>query len=90
MDTPPRGLQPWQHWYVSDQSRIVIDVSRSFTDVVTVLLDSGANVNDVGGAHCQGVTPLIDAATNGHLDIVRLLVERGADPEITDSAVSGY
>ncbi len=44
-------------------------------------------MNDRGGAHCQGVTPLIDAATNGYLDIVRLLVERGADTDVRDAEV---
>lgn len=48
-------------------------------DLVSCLLDSGANVNDCGGIHCGGVSPLMDAASNGHMDIVQLLVQRGAD-----------
>ena len=48
-------------------------------DLVSYLLDSGADINDPGGIHCGGVTPLIDAANSGHMDIVQLLVQRGAD-----------
>ncbi|KAH9504314.1 hypothetical protein Btru_064609 [Bulinus truncatus] len=47
--------------------------------VVENLLDCGAWINDRGGERCGGVTPLIDAANCGNLDIVRLLVERGAN-----------
>lgn len=51
------------------------------------LLDSGAHINDPGGVHCGGVTPLIDAATNGCKDIVELLVERGANLQHRDAKV---
>ena len=54
------------------------------------LLDSGADVNDPGGVHCGGVTPLIDSASNGHLDIVRLLVQRGADLFLKDAKVQWH
>lgn len=39
-----------------------------------LLLEHGADVNDPGGAHCGGVTPLHDATQNGHFDVVQLLV----------------
>ena len=51
----------------------------SSPDVVACLLDGGAEVNDCGGDDCVGVTPLIDSASNGHFDIVKLLVQRGAN-----------
>ena len=57
-------------------------------DLVSFLLDSGAVINDPGGVHCGGVSPLIDAATNGHMDVVRLLVERGANLLHKDTQVS--
>lgn len=50
-----------------------------YIDLVSCLLDSGANVNDCGGIHCGGISPLMDAASSGHMDIVQLLVLRGAD-----------
>jgi outer membrane protein assembly factor BamB len=46
------------------------------------LLDSGVDVN---AATRYGVTALGFAADKGHLDIVRLLVERGANVNVTDS-----
>jgi len=52
------------------------------------LLDHGADVNrraTFGGAsHGQGVTALHLAVQNGHLSMVRLLVERGADLNVRD------
>ena len=44
-------------------------------------------MDDPGGAGCEGVTPLIDAATNGHEAVVKLLVKSGADIRITDTRV---
>jgi len=41
------------------------------------LIERGANVN--AAFNMDGHTPLMSAAGNGHLDIVKLLVERGAD-----------
>ncbi|XP_034077778.1 tonsoku-like protein isoform X3 [Gymnodraco acuticeps] len=47
-------------------------------DIVALLLEHGANVNDPGGPLCEGVTPLHDALACGSLRVGRLLVERGA------------
>ncbi|XP_060939291.1 tonsoku-like protein [Limanda limanda] len=47
-------------------------------DIVAVLLDRGANINDPGGPLCEGVTPLHDALACGNLQVARLLVTRGA------------
>ena len=44
-------------------------------------------MNDPGGIHCGGVSPLIDAASSGHTDIVQLLVLRGANLLHKDSKV---
>ncbi|CAL1526385.1 unnamed protein product, partial [Lymnaea stagnalis] len=53
--------------------------NHGHTAIVEYLLDCGAWINDRGGERCGGVTPLIDAANCGNLDIVRLLVDRGAN-----------
>jgi ankyrin repeat protein len=51
-------------------------------------LDHGANINQkatFGGlTHGQGVTALHMAAQGGHLPVLKLLIERGADPSIKD------
>ena len=52
-----------------------------------LLIENGAHIDDPGGMGCDGVTPLIDAATNGHMDLVKLLVESKADVMTTDKQV---
>jgi ankyrin repeat protein len=50
-------------------------------DVARVLIDAGADVNK----RCEhGRTALHIAAAWGHTDVVRLLLENGADPTIVD------
>jgi ankyrin repeat protein len=45
---------------------------------VRLLLEKGANVN---AADRRGRTPLLRASRNGHIDIVKLLLEKGCDEE---------
>ena len=59
----------------------------SVPEVVACLLDNGAEVDDPGGERCGGVTPLMDSANNGHLDVVKLLVQRGANVLQKDAKV---
>ena len=51
------------------------------------LVDAGAAINDQGGTHCNGISPLMDAACNGHLDIVTVLVDKGAQLDLKDTNV---
>jgi ankyrin repeat protein len=57
------------------------------------LIDRGADVNNRGTfgglSHGQGVTALHLAAQSGHLEMVALLLERGADSTLTDQLYSG-
>jgi len=58
------------------------------TETVAWLLDHGADINQRatfgGHTHGQGITALHMAAQSGHLPVVKLLVERGADRSIKD------
>ena len=58
------------------------------SEVAKLLLMAGSNVNDQSGEHCCGVTPLHDAAENGHLDVVKLLLSYGASVNLKDDKVS--
>lgn len=64
-------------------------LSFSHPDVVAVLLERGANINDPGGPLCEGVTPLHDALACGNLKVARLLVELGASVTLRNSKVGG-
>ncbi len=48
-------------------------------DVARVLLDGGADIDQVAG---DGASPLTLAALNGQFDMAMLLIERGADPDL--------
>ena len=66
---------------------VCVCVCTSLSDLVSFLVECGADVNDPGGVHCGGVTPLIDAASSGHVEIVRLLVQSGANVFQKDAKV---
>ncbi len=53
---------------------------EGLTATVGRLLASGTF--DVNVATAHGATPVIQAAANGHVDIVRMLMHRGADPRV--------
>ena len=57
------------------------------------LIDHGASINlkaTFGGlTHGQGITALHMAAQSGHLAMVKMLIERGADPAIRDDLHNG-
>jgi len=56
---------------------------RGFKEIVTVLLEAGADVHALERA--SDTTPLHWAAEGGHPDIAKMFVERGADLEALDT-----
>lgn len=53
-----------------------------FPETVKLLLDSDANPNSVD--HVEKFTPLMHAAAEGHLDVVKILLKNGADKTLKD------
>ena len=53
---------------------------QGYADLVSTLLDSGVSVNQVKGG--DGTSALLIATINGQFDVGRLLLERGADPNL--------
>uniref|UniRef100_A0A8C2SPK1 Uncharacterized protein n=1 Tax=Coturnix japonica TaxID=93934 RepID=A0A8C2SPK1_COTJA len=57
-------------------------LSKCSADSIRTLLDNGASVNQ---CDVNGRTLLANAAYSGNLDVVNLLVSRGADLEVEDN-----
>ena len=57
-----------------------IDVKVENKDVVDLLIENGANIND--RTRNEGMTPLMMAVSRGHVNIVRELVKLGVDLEV--------
>lgn len=53
--------------------------NHGFTEIVEILLENGALINDKGGSKCDGFTPLHDACGNGLLSVVEVLLDRNAN-----------
>ncbi|XP_067825203.1 tonsoku-like protein isoform X2 [Heptranchias perlo] len=54
-------------------------------EVVRLLLDSGANVNNPDDALCCGISPLHDALSCGKLEVAKLLIRRRASLTVRDA-----
>jgi ankyrin repeat protein len=52
-------------------------VRQGYADAAVLLLDAGADINQVSG---DNSTPLLMAIINGHFDLARRLLDRGGDP----------
>ncbi|RWS04587.1 tonsoku-like protein [Dinothrombium tinctorium] len=50
------------------------------------LCDKLADINDRGGQFCEGITPLHDACINGHTNVIRVLLRKGANVTALDNS----
>jgi ankyrin repeat protein len=57
-------------------------------EVVEALLVSGANINDAGGKFCDKITPMHDAASNGHIDVMSVILKRNPNVLAKNAHVS--
>ncbi|ESK95850.1 hypothetical protein Moror_12348 [Moniliophthora roreri MCA 2997] len=53
-------------------------------EAVSLLLDASSGSVDVDGMDSHGATPLMYAARDGNLEIVRILIQHGARPDFRD------
>ncbi|XP_046746534.1 tonsoku-like protein isoform X2 [Diprion similis] len=53
--------------------------NHGYVEIVRLLLNAGADLNDPGGSNCEGITPLHDAASCGNFSVMNLLIESGAN-----------
>ncbi|KFY26737.1 hypothetical protein V491_01191 [Pseudogymnoascus sp. VKM F-3775] len=82
----PRGVLAKEISYAAEYGHVGVvkvvlehgaDIEIRDKEVVTILLDNGANLTEV--THPEGMTALHFAARGGYGDIVELLLKRGAD-----------
>ena len=72
------------------QLALALAAQYGYAYAVEILLDAGEDPNRFNplGGHSHS-TPLHQAAGNGHHDVVKLLIARGADPHVKDILFAG-
>ncbi len=55
-----------------------------------MLIEAGANINSLDSSFKDLRTPLMKAASQGHVDIISLLLDKGANPHLKDSKGNTY
>jgi hypothetical protein len=75
------------HVFPIGWSFLNIAIRVNIPAMVTYILDLGADINMLVQVDNQPATPLILAIYEGHLEVVRLLLQRGANPNYTENGV---
>ena len=68
--------------YEFDENSFHLAATARDTMAINAFIDAGININAQNPA--DGRTPLISAAARGEFEVVKLLLERGADPNVKD------
>jgi ankyrin repeat protein len=79
-------MQPTAHGQGRSSTPLHHAAVRSLTEIARELLDAGANPNAWGYDNNHGVcTPVVLASWEGDIEILKLLLERAADPNLRSS-----
>jgi ankyrin repeat protein len=74
--------EPREKWLPSGGFTALMFAAREdCVACLPILADAGANLNE---GDPDGVTPMVDAIINGHYDVARFLLDKGADPNLAD------
>lgn len=68
------------------ESALILAAQRGYTDLVQLLLKNVITKEDRDAKDKKGMTALAWASLNGHLDAVKLLCSKKADPNVADAA----
>jgi len=63
--------------YHNDYFALTLSCEKGYLNIVKLLVEHGSDVNAEGGS------PLKCASYNGHIDVIKYLLEKGANPLIT-------
>ncbi|KAI0098946.1 ankyrin repeat-containing domain protein [Nemania sp. FL0031] len=72
------NCEPYTKYPYEDVSPLVIATRYDSIEILRILLDAGAGVDFIVPTYERGETALQHAATNGHLHLVKFLLDRGA------------
>ncbi len=80
-------LPPYHNWYTG--SPLKCAAAKGHTDIVKVLLESGADPNMPEPPIAPDGIAIYDAASKGHVDVVRLLLDHGARANVAVDSCPG-